>query len=81
MATPSSYYMTVSSGVNVGEFRAYVQLYDEDNQPVGPCKTLEGTTFCWTWKDLVLWLEGHFTENGGVLNNAIHRPSPFVDLT
>jgi hypothetical protein len=55
-------------------------FYDEDGVPIETF-TSEWTAFCWTWKDLIEWLERRYVECGGTLNVSIHRPSPFVDLS
>lgn len=78
--TPATYYLAVHAGPQDPETRIYLAFYDEDHTLVAQ-ETREWTSFCFTWKDLVLWVEDQWMKHGGVLNHSLHHPSPFVDLT
>lgn len=81
MTTPTRYYLTVSADIGRATLTTYVTFWDHQDAQVGESSRSDGTSFCFTWKDLVAWLEREFVNHGGVLNDAINRPSPFVDLT
>jgi hypothetical protein len=78
-AKASSYYLALSVDVDRGEATVYLALYDEANVLLVQHRDT-WVTFCWTWKDLVEYVERRWLAAGGELAN-LSRPSPYVDLT
>jgi hypothetical protein len=81
MPTPVRYHMSISTEVPSGTVHLYLALYDENHDLVQEPITRDWSSFCFTWQDLVHWIEARWVEAGGTLNVSLNRPSPFVDLT
>jgi hypothetical protein len=76
----ATYTLTVHAGPAIPDVTITAMFYDEDGRILRTYQN-EWSAFCWTWQDLILWLEKRYVESGGTLNVSLNRPSPFVDLS
>lgn len=79
MAEPTRYVLVLDVDVANGVADIALNLFDEHGTPLAQL-TDNWVTFCWTWKDLVEYVEKRWSLHGGNLP-AVSRPSPYVDLT
>lgn len=78
--TPRAYRLSLDVDLEGGECSVHLRIYGEENALLSYDHD-RWTTFCWTWQDLVRYVETRWQAAGGTLNVSLNRPSPFVDLT
>jgi hypothetical protein len=76
----SRYNVLLKVDVENGMAEMFLDLLDE-HQVLLATYDDKWTTFCWTWKDLVEYIERRYVAAGGDVNGSLLSPSPYVDLS
>lgn len=79
MTEPTRYILTLDVDVADGMAQMFLEFRTPDGTLIASFDEA-WTTFCWTWKDVVEYLERRWAIHGGKAT-VLSRPSPYIDLT